>query len=270
MSRPDSHSDSSADRWSPPVVWGMLLVALALVVLSAVFFAVARAASPQEPGPDSSSASPSTAASATLPDSTASALPAGVSPQSGFGLGVVSDTFNPAVPTLELWEDFQCPDCKALDSSPAHATIDDLVASGDLNVVQHPVSFLDSRLGNDSSSRAAAAYGCAVDAGIGPAYLSAVFASQPSREGDGFSDALLASLARQVGLAPTALPAFDDCLSSGRYSSWAAESTKEFYAQGLKHVPSLVLDGQFIPWSLLGDQVQLRSTLTSGTVPTTS
>ena len=110
------------------------------------------------------------------------ALPAGVSgPQYGAGVGTVG------TPVLDIYEDFQCPACAQAEAALS-PTISTLVADGKVKVNYHPMNFLDRNLGNDSSTRATAAFGCAVDAGKTAEYHSILFANHPVPEGTGYTD----------------------------------------------------------------------------------
>ena len=90
----------------------------------------------------------------------------------------------PNVPIVEVWEDFQCPACQLLEKANG-AGIEQLAAEGKIQLIWRPTTFLDGKLSNDSSVRASAAWGCAVDAGKTKEYHDAVFASAPATEGDG-------------------------------------------------------------------------------------
>ena len=48
---------------------------------------------------------------------------------------------------VDLWEDFQCPSCKAFEAQFGE-TLRDKVDSGDVTMTIHPLSFLDQNLGN--------------------------------------------------------------------------------------------------------------------------
>ena len=116
------------------------------------------------------------------------AVPRGVDPNT-FAVPVSSNAAaSTTAPQLEIWEDFQCPSCKLTeDANGTH--IVDLAKGGTVNVLWRPTTFLDDNLSNDASLRATAAWGCAIDAGKAVEYHGAVFAAQPTTEGDGFSDA---------------------------------------------------------------------------------
>jgi len=89
------------------------------------------------------------------------ALPATVTEQGGgmpFGTGPV---------TVDIWEDFQCPACKQFEATNAE-TLKQQAQANEITLVIHPLSFLDEKLGNDSSLLAANAFGCSAASGRSP------------------------------------------------------------------------------------------------------
>ena len=154
---------------------------VAVLVVVAVVVAVALGAR------GSGTATPGATASA------ASALPVGATGPGG-GIVVNPGKAKPGAPTLDLYEDFQCPICGQLEKLFG-AQIRSLAAAGDVKLVTHTMSFLDDNLHNDSSLRAASAAACAADAGRFGPYHDAVYAGQPAKEGQGYTDAQLESFA---------------------------------------------------------------------------
>jgi protein-disulfide isomerase len=165
------------------------------------------------------------------------ALPTGVSSDTyGVPYGAGWTAANEAkLPTLEIWEDFQCPICKEVEEV-AGAQIEALADAGKVKLLYRPATFLDrnptvradnTANGNpNSSARATSAWGCAVDQGKSGEYHSAIFDAQPAQEGDGYSDQTLIDLGAQVGVADQAV--FATCVQEGTYLPWAANSDAEF------------------------------------------
>jgi protein-disulfide isomerase len=188
-------------------------------------------------------------------------LPAGaVAAGQPFEFGVRSGT-DPEAPVLEVWEDFQCPACKAFESV-AGENLRQLAESGSVVLITRTTSFLDRRLdatspNPGSSARAAAAYGCALDAGKGSEYKSLVFESQPAEEGEGFSDEQLTGLAEQAGITGAAKTTFDRCLADRVYLPWSANSTNVFDTEGVPGTPTVKLDGEEIETADVVDPAKL-------------
>ena len=162
-----------------------------------------------------------------------------------------------ATPTLELWEDFQCPACGQLEAVNG-AGIEKLADEGLIRLVWRPTTFIDDKMGNDSSLRAAAAWGCAIDAGKAREYHNAIFANQPVNEGDGYSSDLLLSLGEQVGITGGDLDAFKACVTEGTYLSWVANSRQAFDKEGIQSTPTGKLDGVTVDNAVLADEAALR------------
>jgi protein-disulfide isomerase len=184
------------------------------------------------------------------------AVPSGVDPNT-FAVPVSSNAAaSTTAPQLEVWEDFQCPSCKLTeDANGAH--IVELARGGTVNVLWRPTTFLDDNLSNDSSLRATAAWGCAIDAGKAVEYHAAVFAAQPATEGDGFTDAQLLRLGTQSGISGAARTTFKACVAEGRYQGWAKNSTAAFHKAQVAGTPAAYLDGHQLDNGVLGDATKL-------------
>jgi protein-disulfide isomerase len=163
------------------------------------------------------------------------ALPAGISePGAGasFGDGPV---------TVDLWEDFQCPACKAFESANA-ASLDERVAAGDITLVVHPLSFLDQNLGNDSSLLAASAFGCAIDAGKGLEFHNKVYTNQPEENPgqDAWSAADLVGWGNDVGISGAD---WDACVNEVAYRGWTEQVASSQTDAGVTSTPTVFVDG---------------------------
>jgi protein-disulfide isomerase len=140
---------------------------------------------------------------------------------------------------VDAFIDFLCPFCRQfeLSSGPALA---ELVASGQVNLVYHPLNILDGASTTNYSTRAAAASGCAADQGRFVAYAHTLFVNQPPEGGPGLSDAELAALGRAVGLADTP---FTACVPGAPYLDWAPYVTARATAAGVEATPTVLVAG---------------------------
>jgi protein-disulfide isomerase len=172
----------------------------------------------------------------------------------GLGAGIVvnaatatptsnAPTAKSNVPTLDLYEDFQCPACGTLEKSVG-AEITSMAKAGDIKLVVHTLSFLDRNLGNDSSARSANAAACAADAGKFMEYHNAVFAAQPAREGEGYTDAQLTQFATTSGITGAALTTWQQCTSSGEYAKYVTSVQEASGKAGVDSTPTVKLNGQ--------------------------
>ncbi|MGL5816381.1 MAG: DsbA family protein, partial [Phycicoccus sp.] len=109
--------------------------------------------------------------------------------------------------------------------------------------VYHVKNFLDDNLGNDSSTRAGTAAFCAADAGRFQEFHDLLFANQPAREGDGFTDARLRELAGRAGIGGSALSTWQSCSDSGRYDAYVDSVEDRSGRDGVRGTPTVRLDG---------------------------
>lgn len=176
--------------------------------------------------------------------------------------GVPYGTASADAPVLELWEDFQCPACGALEVANG-AGIAKLAEEGSIQLIYRPTAFLDNNLGNDSSHRAIAAWGCAIDAGITKEFHASVYANQPEVEGSGWTDEVLIGFGSTAGLADADLEAFTQCVSDGTYLAWAANTTDQFYTNQIPGTPSGFLNGEPVGTEILADPIKLAELIES-------
>jgi protein-disulfide isomerase len=203
---------------------------VAVLVVVAVVVAVALGAR------GSGTATPGATASA------ASALPVGATGPGG-GIVVNPGKAKPGAPTLDLYEDFQCPICGQLEQLFG-AQIRSLVAAGDIKLVTHTMSFLDDNLKNDSSLRAASAAACAADAGRFGPYHDAVYAGQPAKEGQGYTDAQLEGFAKTAGITGSAFSTWQQCVKSGQHTAYVKAVQTQSEKDGVFGTPTLKLNGK--------------------------
>lgn len=172
-------------------------------------------------------------------------LPTGVaSVSSGAPVGTAE------TPVLDVYEDFQCPACRSLEEQIG-PTLDQLATDGKLRINYHPMNFLDRNLGNDSSTLAGSAFGCAIDAGKTSEYHRIVFANQPEAEGTGYTKELLKELGAAVGITGPALDTFNSCVDDITYSGWVNASNTSASEAGVRSTPTLILDGEPVDLSSL-------------------
>ena len=233
---------------------GAVVVVLVVVGIIAVAVVVKKGDSSS----DTAGGAPSASANPSAP------LPQGALPSdSPYAFGVPVGTGTDAVPTLEIWEDFQCPSCGMLEKAAGDSIIG-LANTGEIRLVWRPTTFLDKNLKNDSSERATAAWGCAIDAGKAEEYHSTVFANQP-QEGLGYTDANLIQFAQDSGITGADLDTFKTCFGDRTYLSWAANSAQVFYDANIPGTPLAKLNGTEVAAKDLVDQATLTKLVADAT-----
>lgn len=178
--------------------------------------------------------------------------------------GVPYGTGAADVPVLEIWEDFQCPACAAVEQANGEG-IAALAEAGKVQLIWRPATFLDrANLGADpavanSSTRATAAWGCAIDAGKTREYHDTLYANHPVNEGEGFTDEQLIAFAGEAGITGAELDTFTQCVTDGTYLGWAANSGAAFQEDGIAGTPYGILNGVEVPTEILADQKSLEA-----------
>lgn len=227
---------------------GGIVVAVVAVLIIGVAFFVSRNEdlTPSVAGADPSAAAPKGALSAD---------------NVNYPFGWPNGTFDASKPTLAIWEDFQCPGCASYEGFMG-PVLKNIADEGAANVVYRPTTFLDRNLGGTSSSLAAGAFGCAIDAGKGLEFHDAVYANQPS-EGVGYTTADMTTFATTAGISGAALDTFNTCVADGTYSAWAANSTKAFYDAEVPGTPFVTLNGVELPQEIATNEQLLRAEIQS-------
>lgn len=148
----------------------------------------------------------------------------------------------PAKVTVTVYEDFQCPVCKAFEQQTG-PTLDALREAGTVQVVEKPVAILDRVSKDKYSTRSLNAAGCLINAAPSafPAFKTALFAQQPEEGGKGLTDAQLTTIAEQSGA-----PGLGACISDGTYEGWAARTTDQASKDGLTGTPYVLVNGQHL------------------------
>ena len=160
------------------------------------------------------------------------------------GDGIVVNPGAPAnVPTLDLYEDFQCPICARFEEIFGLQIVD-LVKANQVKLVAHPLSFLDDNLRNDSSNRSANAAACAADADKFLQYHAATFQGQPKTEGAGYTDAQLKTFATQAGIAGAAMTTWEQCYSTKAHNQWVESVQTQSEKDGVNGTPTVKLNGK--------------------------
>jgi protein-disulfide isomerase len=201
---------------------------------------------------------------ATPTENSSAQLPAGVlAADDPYKYGVPLGS-NPDAPVLALWEDFQCPACAALEAANGTG-IEQLAEDGKIRLVWRTTTFLDRNLKNDSSVRASAAWGCAINAGKAQEYHNTVFSNQPAEEGTGYTDEDLISFAEKSGITGADLTTFTQCVADSTYLDWVNSSASVFYADSIQGTPYGTLDGVEVPTQILADQASLEAFVAQAT-----
>lgn len=213
---------------------------IALLVIGIIAVGVIGSRSNNDPDPGL--ALPSPTAGAPLPQGVL-----GADAAQPYGWPANPDS-SASVPLVVVWEDFQCPFCGLFERSQGKE-LAAAAEAGKIRLIYRPATFLDNNLPQSglASARATNAWGAAIDAGVGLKYHELLFANQPEREGDGYSDQLLLDLGKQAGLSGAAYDTFAKQVTDKAWFGWVASSSQQFYDDNVPGTPNVSVNGQEVP-----------------------
>jgi len=160
-------------------------------------------------------------------------------------------------PLLEIFTDYQCPDCK-----DAHDEVGPLLrrlaSQGRVRVVYRPIQVYRGTDGGPSASnsrRAGNAALCAPAAGW-LAYHEALFEHQPDEDTAGFEPDELIAIGERAGISG---PSFPACVTGGGQNARLDELTRyAFSVRGVREPPAAFLDGRRLDDSVQRDAARLE------------
>ncbi len=173
---------------------------------------------------------------------------------------VVNPSAPANVPTLVIYEDPQCPACAQLDALYG-PTIAELAKTNAAKVVVHTMTFLDTNLKTDHSRRAAQAAYCAADQGRFLEYMTEIYAGQPAREGDGWTDVQLEAFAIKAKVAD--LPTWQSCVKAKTYAAHADAVAENSLKSGVNGTPTVKINGTVL--KLTGNPAELTAAVKAAT-----
>lgn len=219
MPRPDRSSQLALD--SKPRTNGLLIAAVVLLSIAviAMFFMNRTGSSKNE----------TTASSTTVSDDGATISP--------FAKTKMSDDAK----TVDIYEDFQCPSCAQAEQTSG-AGLRKLATEGKVKVNYHIMNFLDEKLGNNSSTRAANAAMCANTEGKFMDLHDTIYANQPKQEGTGYTDEQLRNWGKRAGLADS----YIQCMSAMTHKNEIEHSNTEAIKNGATKTPTFKIDGKIM------------------------
>jgi protein-disulfide isomerase len=195
---------------------------------------------------------------------TSTATPAGVG---AMGEGFVANKDVQLVagaPTLEVYEDFQCPACAEFEQAVG-PTIKQLADDGKIRLVYHLKTFLDANLRTTHSLAMGNAAMCAADAGKFQAFHDTVYANMPAQEGQGWTSSQTEGFAEEAGITGDAKETWQTCVDERTYATYV-ESTEESSAKaGVNATPTIRLAGKTLDLNSVRDSAGLVAAVEAAT-----
>ncbi len=182
-----------------------------------------------------------------------------------------------AAATVDLYEDFQCPNCLDLEKAIG-TTLDADVRANRAQVHFHTIAILDASSNNDYSTRAANAALCASDVSVESfvAYHNTLYGSidgkqvQPAEGAGGRSNTQLASYAQHIGIKGGKLTTFDRCVQEQTHKALVEALTEDASKDGINSTPTLKVNGKKIDNTLAAYQAAVTAALKNGPAPNPS
>jgi len=159
----------------------------------------------------------------------------------------------PNVPLFVIYQDYQCPGCKQYHTIFG-TKLREAADAGKIQLEYRTMTFLDSNLQNDASTRAAVAAACADNAGVYQGYYDALYDNQPATEGAGFSDELLrVTIPTQLGLSGDKLSGFQKCYDTKATLQFVNGTNDAAGRAGITGTPVYQVNGKDITKTLTSD-----------------
>lgn len=147
------------------------------------------------------------------------------------------------VPHLVVYEDYQCPACAYYEETYG-AALDTLVNEGKITVEFVTANFMETKIGNDSSTRAAIAAAAADSVGKFREYQKLVFANQDPN-GRGYTDQQLrVDFPAQVGITGDDLVKFQQLYDTRAFADFVKSANEKFNTSGFTSTPTYAVNGK--------------------------
>ena len=165
--------------------------------------------------------------------------------------GIVNGT--KAAATVDVYEDFQCPNCEQFESEVGATLVAD-AAANTAQVRYHPISILDpSSSGNRYSSRAANAAICASDISVAffVKYHAVLFGTdkekqkvQPAEGADGRPNADFVRYAKELAATDAQQTTFTSCVNQESHKALVEAITEQASKDGVNSTPTIKVNGK--------------------------
>jgi protein-disulfide isomerase len=158
--------------------------------------------------------------------------------------GTVISVGSPDAPvTVDLYEDFQCPNCQAFEVRSG-STLAQSVAAGTVQAHYHGMAFLDTSANHEYSTRALNAAAVVVGTAGSDAFQKfhdLLFANQPPEGGSGLTDDQLVQYAAQAGAGGDAV---QHDIRTLKYGDWVKTATDRASKDGVTGTPTVFVGGK--------------------------
>jgi protein-disulfide isomerase len=182
-----------------------------------------------------------------------------------------------AAATVDLYEDFQCPNCLNLEKAVG-SQMDKDVRANRAQVHFHTIAILDSSSNNDYSTHAANAALCASDISVDTfvAYHNTLYGTingkqvQPPEGGGGRTNTDFGGYAQHIGIKGSDLTTFDSCVAQETHKALVEALTEKASEAGINATPTMKVNGKTIDNTLAAYNAAVAAALKHGPAPNPS
>lgn len=167
-------------------------------------------------------------------------------------------------PTLDVYEDFQCPACGQFERIMG-STVTDLAGQGKIKLVYHLKTIIDGNLGTTHSLTMGNAAMCAADAGKFQPFHDEVYANLPAQEGQGWTDAQTKGFAEKAGITGSALDTWSTCVDEKKYTAYVESTEEASNKAGITGTPTVLLAGRKVDFNQVSDAASLTAAVEAAT-----
>ncbi|EAP99268.1 putative membrane protein [Janibacter sp. HTCC2649] len=195
---------------------------------------------------------------------TSTAVPAAAG---AMGEGFVANkdvTLAAGAPTLDVYEDFQCPACAQFERIMG-STVTDLAAQGKIKLVYHLKTIIDGNTGTTHSLTMGNAAMCAADAGTFQPFHDDVYANMPAQEGEGWTQAQTKAFAEKAGISGSALDTWTTCVNDKKYTKYVQSTEDASNRAGITGTPTVLLAGAKVDFNQVSDAAALTAAVEAAT-----
>ena len=158
----------------------------------------------------------------------------------------------PGTPVLTLYLDYQCPNCRSFEEGFS-GMLTQTARAGDWTLQYKTMTFMDAKLTNTASTRAAMAAACAAETDRFEAFSNLVYAHQATREvrgSEGYSDQTLRdAIPPAAGITGDALTTFRACYDGRATHDFVAAVNESARADGVTGTPTLTINGRAVDFN---------------------
>jgi protein-disulfide isomerase len=159
---------------------------------------------------------------------------------------------------VDVFEDFQCPNCKSFTTDVQPQIITSYIATGKIYYTVHMFPFLDSNSATKESHQAANAAECAADQGRFWDYEQILYANWQGENVGSFTDKRLVAFAQSLGLD---MSTFNSCFNSNKDKSKIDADLALGNQWGVNGTPSVFVNQKEVSPGLVPDFTQMQQAI---------